>query len=227
MASSRATISAPTDVVPGTSFDRLSGSVAGLDLPALPEIRSGKVRAGIQLRLRTTGGVRFDELRLDRLAMHVTGGEDLPGRLHEQLCAHTVRIVVRPTTSPAAWHEVLDRSCLRPMGFEDSESLLPVTSRRFSGYRLLQEYFAFPQRYLFAELGGLQAAMKRSHETELDVLFLLDQADSVLDGTLDASHFALFCTPVINLFPHRADRIHLTTREYEHLVVVLGVRAKR
>ena len=198
---------------------RFSGSVAGVDLPPLPEVRSGQVRAGIQVRLKTVGGVSFEDLRLDKLAFHLMGGEDLPGRLHEQIAAHTVTVIVRPTRAPAPWHKVLGKAAIRPMGFDDDEALLPVSSRQFSGYRMLQEYFTFPQRFLFFELSGLAAAAKQSRETELDVLFLLDRVDPILDGNIDASQFALFCTPAVNLFPHRCDRIHLNTREYEHLVV--------
>jgi type VI secretion system protein ImpG len=113
----------------------------------------------------------------------------------------------------------MGREAVRPMGFDDNEALLPAGNRRFSGYRLLQEYFAFPQRFLFVELGGLERAVRQCTDSELDVIVLLDRADAVLDGALDASMFALYCSPAINLFPRRADRIHLTEREYEYQVI--------
>ena len=80
---------------------RFSGSTAGADLPPLPEIRSGKVKAGLRLRLRTTTNIRLEQLSLDRLALHLVGGEDVPSRLLEQLVANTVSVVVRPTKAPA------------------------------------------------------------------------------------------------------------------------------
>ncbi len=198
---------------------RFSGSAAGADLPPLPEIRSGRVKAAIRLRLRTTNGMPFKQLALDRLAIHLTGGEGMPVRLYEQLAANAVAVVARPAKPPAAWHHVMGRDAVRPMGFSDDEALLPAGNRRFSGYRLLQEYFAFPQRFLFVELTGLAAAVRRCAEPELDVVVLLDRADAVLDGALDAAMFALFCSPAVNLFPRRADRIHLTDREYEYQVI--------
>lgn len=200
-------------------YMRFTGSVAGADLPALPEIRSGKVKAGVRIRLRTAAGTRFDQLALDRLALHLTGSEGLPVRLMEQLVANTVRVIVKPAASPAPWHHVLPASSLRPMGFEDDEALLPPSSRRFSGYRLVNEYFAFPQRYLFVEFGGLAGAVRRASGPELDLIVLLDRSDPALDESLDESHFTLFCTPAINLFPRRADRIHLNDRDYEHQVL--------
>ena len=200
-------------------YVRFSGSTAGADLPALPEIRSGRVKAGIRLRLRTTTGVRMNQLGLDKLAVHLVGSEDMPMRIYEQLIANAVSVVARPATPPAAWHHVQGREAVRPMGFEDREALLPDTVRQFGGYRLLQEYFAFPQRFLFVELSGLASAVKRCAEPQLVVIVLLDRADPILDGKLDAGDFSLFCTPAINLFPRRADRIHLSDREYEYQVV--------
>jgi len=208
----------PIEIVQ-VEYMRFTGSVAGADLPALPEIRSGKVKAGVRIRLRATAGMRFDQLGLDTLALHLTGTEGLPVRLMEQLVANAVRVVAKPAASPAPWHHVLPGSSLRAMGFDDEEALLPPSSRRFSGYRLVNEYFAFPQRYLFVEFGGLGGAVRRCSGPELDLIVLLDRSDPALAESLDESHFALFCTPAINLFPRRADRIHLNDRDYEHQVL--------
>jgi type VI secretion system protein ImpG len=195
---------------------RLSGSVAGADLPALPEVRSGRVKAAIRVRLRATGGVRFASLALDRLTLHLGGSEGAPARLLEQLVANSVAVVVRPTRPPAPWHHVLGRESIRAMGFDDDEALLPPSHRSFSGYRLLQEYFALPQRLQFVELSGLAPAVRRTPDAELDLVVLLDRVDPALEGVIDAAHFGLFCAPAVNLFPRRADRIHLTDRDHEY-----------
>ena len=198
---------------------RFAGSSAGTDLPALPEIRSGQVKAGILIRLRTTTGARFSDLALDRLDLHVTGSEGTPVRLLEQLLVNPVATVLRPSKSPTAWNVTLGREAIQPLGFEDDEALLPPTDRGFSGYRLLQEYFAMPQRYLFASLRGLQGAVRRCTEPELDVVVLLDRAHPALENAVDAGRFALFCAPAVNLFPRRTDRIHLDDRAYEYPIV--------
>jgi type VI secretion system protein ImpG len=200
-------------------YMRFAGSAAGADLPALPEIRSGQVKAGIRIRLRTTTGARFDQLALDRLPLHMTGSDGVPVRVLEQLLGNALRVVVRPTTSPAEWHHVVPGDSVRAVGFADDESLLPVSNRRFGGYRLVKEYFAFPQRFLFAELTQLQGAVRRCADPEIDIVVLLDRADPMLDESMDESHFALFCAPAINLFPRRADRIHLSDHDHEYQVL--------
>jgi type VI secretion system protein ImpG len=99
---------------------------------------------------------------------------------------------------------------IQRLGFEDEQALLPYVPPSFQGYRLLHEYFALPQRYLFVELGGLGPAVRRCAGDGTGI------ADSVQPGRSGAGkcrrrrQFRLFCTPAINLFPKRADRIHLS-----------------
>jgi len=190
--------------------------VAQLDLPEL-----SKVRAGIRLRLRTTlPGLPFNKLALERLALYLHGSDALPMRLYEQLLTNAVGLIVRPGQRPAPWYEVAPSSALRRMGFDQEQALLPFTAPSFQGYRLLHEYFAFPQRYLFVELAGLGPAVRRCAGQELEILVLLDRTDPLLETTVSAANFALFCAPAINLFPKRADRIHLSDQFAEHHVVV-------
>lgn len=190
------------------------GDLGELRLPA-----QTRARAALRLKLRATAGLKFNELSLDELTLFLRGSDELPMRIYEQLLGRAVALVVRPVTRPVPWqHVVIDRP-VRPVGFEDEEALLAYGPRSFQGYRLLHEYFAFPARFLFAKLTGLAAALRRCADTEIEVMVLTDQHDRSLDGVVSADNLALNCTPAVNLFPRRADRIQLTdtTNEY-HLV---------
>ena len=96
---------------------------------------------------------------------------------------------------------------------------MPNVPKAFQGYRLLQEYFALPNRFMFAELTGLGPAIQRCTGSELEVIVLVDRHDPVVERGVTAAQVALFCSPAINLFPRRADRIHLTERVHEYHVV--------
>jgi type VI secretion system protein ImpG len=177
------------------------------------------IRAGIRLSFRTAGGVAFDQLELDRLRFFLKGGDVLPGRLYEQLLGNASRIVVRPKGGANAWREYLPGSAIEPVGFARSESLLPYTRRSFDGYRFLQEYFAFPQRFLFVDFTGLAPLVAKCAGTELEIVVLLDRRDPELEDVLDKESFALNCAPIVNLFPKQADRVHLSDRRHEYHVV--------
>ncbi|HEC16787.1 MAG TPA: type VI secretion system baseplate subunit TssF [Sedimenticola sp.] len=191
-----------------------TGPVATRDLPMLQ-----RVRAGIRLRLRTTAGLSFDQLALDALALHLHGNDELPTRLYEQLLANAVAVIAQPTRHPLPWRESISREHIRPLGFDEEDALLPYGPRSFQGYRLLHEYFAFPRRYLFAELSGLAPAVQRCNDTELDLIVLFDRFEPMLQNRVDHSNFALFCSPAINLFPKRCDRIHLSEHTSEYHIL--------
>jgi type VI secretion system protein ImpG len=178
-----------------------------------------KVQAAVRLRLRATAGLRFNTIALDRLPIHFCGNPGVAARLHEALLASALGVLVVPATPKARWFHFADESEVRRLGYSDDEALLPPSARSFRGYRLLREYFAFPARYLFAELGGLQKGLAKCKDAEVDVLVLLGRADTTLENLVDAGSVSLYCTPAVNLFPKRADRIHLSHRVNEHHVV--------
>jgi type VI secretion system protein ImpG len=106
------------------------------------------------------------------------------------------------------------------VGFEDDEALLPLSLRSFQGYRLLQEYFALPQRYRFMALTGLASSLRRAGGGEVEIVILLGRGDPTLESVMDASNLQLFCTPAVNLFDKaRIDRIHVSDSTYEFHVV--------
>jgi type VI secretion system protein ImpG len=187
--------------------------VANLGVPGRPGLK-----AGLRLRLRTTAGLQFNHLALDRLAIFLRGGE-VAVSLYEQFAANLLDVVLQSGQKPFPKSISIGAQALRPIGFEDRQALLPAVRRTFRGYRYLQEYFAFPERYLFVELTGLQPAVRRCEHGELDLIFLLDRSNAKLAEAVDASYFNLFCTPAINLFPKRADRIHITPGTSEFHIV--------
>jgi type VI secretion system protein ImpG len=191
-----------------------AGSLGGADL-ALPP----GVKAGLRLRLRATGGLKIGQLKLDRLALYLRGADAMPMQIYERLLGASVGVVVMPVARPAPWHVQLPATAVKPLGFGEDEALLPVGRQSFQGYRLLQEYFAFPQRFLFVGIDGLLPALRRCADSEIEVIVLLNRTDPVLEQALDASNFALHCTPAINLFPRRTDRIALTAEQFEYHVV--------
>lgn len=196
----------PIELIEARLFTH-TGTLTGVDV-ALPR----GVKAGLRLRLRALNNQKISEISLDNLPLYLRGGEGLPARLYELLLGSTLGVVVGGKLLPA--------SSIRPLGFSDDEALLPASGQSFPGYRLLQEYFAFSQRFMFVSIDGLQPGMARCNSDEIELIVLLSRADQALEQLVDASHFALHCTPCINLFPRRTDRIAVTGDQFEHHVVV-------
>ena len=195
--------------------DYLPRDVATLELPEF-----STAKAALVLEFESTAGLTFDQLKLDRLPLFIQGGSDVPIRIYEQVHAHSKCILGRCPTSKESWVKGEGKKGVETLGFDDDQSMLPVGPRAFQGYRLLQEYFAFPERYMFMELCGLQPIIRQCRSERLEIVVLLERGDSKLANRVDRSHFSLFSSPAINLFEKRSDRVQVTHHNQEHHVVV-------
>jgi type VI secretion system protein ImpG len=178
-----------------------------------------KGKAALRLKLHVAAGLTMNRLALERLPIFLRGGDEIAMRLYELLMAHSLALVARPIGSGQRGAALIPEGSVNPLGFEDDQALLPYGPRSFQGYRLLQEYFAFPNRYQFFELDGLQQAVRQCTSSELEIIVVFDSQDPRLEKSISTSQFALFCTPAVNLFPRRADRIHLDASASEFHVV--------
>jgi type VI secretion system protein ImpG len=144
--------------------------------------------------------------------------------LYELLCSRLARIVVRDPSNPKLAPVTLPSSTLRPVGFAEDEAMLPYHRRSFQGYRLLQEFFAFPAKFLFVELNGLENVWSAGFRHSVELVFLFsgaveeDQRQRLEIG-ISAGTFRLGAVPVVNLFPQTAEPILLDQFEHEYQVI--------
>jgi type VI secretion system protein ImpG len=211
------------------------GSLESLD----PVDRRGKWgEAVIKLSLTclndtTLAGLRTGETQqpIDSLRFYLSGEPQLVNPLYEMIFNHATRVEVHPSQAvqnPSRRTRklaplrglpvVLPASSLRPVGFEADEALLQYTQRSFTGYRLLSEYFAFPDKFLFFDVTGLGLAARAGFGNNFEIhIYLKDVTPP--RGTVNAETFQLGCTPVINLFNQITEPIHLSGRQHEYHVL--------
>lgn len=96
------------------------------------------------------------------------------------------------------------------MGFTEQESLLPIDQHTHHAYRLLMEYFCFPEKfnYLNLDLSRLKGLLNQQNQFEILIhlkLNLNDQAVVRNYSELNIANFKLFTTPAINLFEKQAE----------------------
>ena len=189
------------------------------DLGAFDPPSSVGAKAAIRIRLEATAGLRFPDIKLDELTVYLRGPDESPMEIYEQIFAHGAGVLVQSTTRPAKWQSCIGPQHIRRVGFGDDEALLPYDARSFHGYRLLREYFALHERFMFVRITGLADALARCQSSQVDLLILLAEQNLDLENRVTGENFALFCTPAINLFPKHADPIALSERFAEHHVV--------
>jgi len=177
----------------------------------------------LRVLLRASEGASLKQLKLDRLNFYLGGEKSLMLSLYELLCRNLLQVVVRDPQSQEGRKLSLHRRCVQPMGFDEEESLLPYTQRSFHGYRLLQEYFSFPEKFLFVALSGLEDAMSLAESGELELLFYFSQFDQpdraqALEMGVGAGTMKLGCTPIVNLFRQTAEPILVSNAKHAYRV---------
>jgi type VI secretion system protein ImpG len=187
------------------------------DLPLAQHPQSREIRGGLRIALHATAGLNFNQIQLDELVVHFGGAEDVAWQLHECMLGKPLGVLVHPlaaggaaTGAAGAAVRSLPGSVVEAVGFEDEEALLPVTATGFSGHRLVQEYFAFAQRFQFARITGLQRVLSAMAVPDVELVVLFSRGDAALEKLVSADNVQLHCVPAVNLFTKRLDRVPVT-----------------
>jgi type VI secretion system protein ImpG len=178
-----------------------------------------QVSAGLRIRISTPPGVDISALKMKDLPLFLGGSGTLPIALYEQILSGICGLSIVTGEKKERQVFALSANNVTPYGFDADQSLLKYRSRSFEGYRLLREYFAFPERYRFINFTGLEKVLSRAKGQFFDLVIHLNRRDVDLENIVSESNFIPFCTPAINLFPKRADRISINTRDHEFHVV--------
>lgn len=174
-----------------------------------------RAEAGLRIRFQSTAGP-LSNISPASLPVWLAGSEAVPGELYRQLLGDAVAVIAVSDAKTPVRTKGLPRP--QPHGFGEDCALLPAEGRAFRGYRILAEYFACPERFLFADFQDLGRAF--AHSTEwCDVVILFKRSSPVLIDAVEASTFRLFCTPAVNLFEMSLGRTTISPYEHEHLVM--------
>ncbi len=190
-----------------------------------PPIKSDAVGV-VRIELRTAGDVLFNKLETDSLRFFLNGESDVVNAVYELLCRNCTQILLRdPTPGSRVRPVYLRENSLRAVGFADDEAMVPYPRRSFDGYRLLTEYFAFPEKFLFLDLNNLRAAFASGgFKDRVEIVFLISEFELTdrrqrLEVGVSGKMFKLGCTPIVNLFPQTAEPILMDQRRFEYRVI--------
>ncbi len=175
----------------------------------------------LQLELKCSSEeIDWATLGIDTLRFFLKGQPHHIYPLYELLFNNTIGVAITPSGAPDK-PIALGSDALRQVGFDRDEGLLPYPARSFLGYRLLTEYFTFPQKFLFVDLrlSELQAMPHLESQRIIIKIYLNRVFPELTRNIIRADTFPLGCTPIINLFPQRADPISLTHTSFEYQVV--------
>jgi type VI secretion system protein ImpG len=189
-------------------------------------VRSADVSASVRIRLEVVGKTTIGALDPHQLRFYLDGESPLVHALHELLLNSVESVTaVSPEGMPAVPSQRLPDDCIRAVGFGLDEGLIDYDPRSFLGYRLLQEYFTLPEKFLFIDVTGLD--LKRfGSAVELRITlrsFGRPERIARMEQAVGRDTFRLYCTPIVNLFTQQAEPVRVT-QELSQYPVIPDVR---
>lgn len=196
-----------------------NAALTGRPLVAPANPRAGDAVASLRLSLRCLApDMTFDKLQPDTLRFFLRGQPQQVFPLYELLFNNAVSVALADGADDPA-PVILSPDRIRPVGFAQDEGMLPYPPRAQNGYRLLSEYFAFPEKFLFFDLTNLSAKTLTKAGSRLEIFIYLNRADGELERSVGKDNFALGCTPLVNLFEQRAEPIALDQAQPEYRII--------
>lgn len=205
--------------------------VMPLRLGAVDYVAQGE-RGALSLRLDMSASGDFHGLVFGSLRLHLAGDRYISQGLYLSLLRHLKGIELLPLDSQGLPVNGGDGEAVvlrvradqvQPVGFAEDQALIPYPQNTFRGYRHLQEYFAFPEKYLFVDIAGLEVLHTLPTHVLKATRSLLMRFDLDVRGhapqppTLD--NVKLYCTPIVNLFQHDAVPIRMDGKQDEYLLL--------
>lgn len=173
----------------------------------------------LRVRVHTDG---IDQLHAKgkgpkRLRFYIDNTVPHAYKLYEALALHlsSIAVLVPSQDEAVSKPTLLPSSALRWLGDKDEEAVLQANPHTHPGYRLLQEYFAFPEKFLFFEVDQLDRHDFSGAKNFFDLLFVLN-APLEKNSVFNPAALRLNCVPLVNLFSQRIDPISLDYTEYEY-----------
>ncbi len=207
-----------TEVAP---VEIVSASLTGHPISAPPSPHAGAAGC-LRLSIRARDANKpLGEIGLDRLRLHIASSWQQAVAIHELLVNHTLGIALAHHADDRA-PVMLPAKALGPVGFEADEAILPYPASSFTGYRLLTEFFALPQKFLFVDIVGLKAWRGET----LEIFIYLDETSAKLERAISARDFVLNATPIVNLFRQNCEPIALDGARTEYRVLPDARRQK-
>jgi len=169
----------------------------------------------ILIQLKTSANKPFSKIKCEKLRFFLNGQEHLIYKLYELILNKTNKIKYIFSNEDGELKSKEGR--IEAVGFSDNENLLPESRRSFSGFRLIFEYFCFPEKFLFFDLCDLDDTFKSCNSDHINVLLYLNTYDNNL--AIENKTFCLYATPAINLYKRKSNPINIQNKKIKYLLI--------
>ncbi|NVI81877.1 type VI secretion system baseplate subunit TssF [Janthinobacterium sp. BJB401] len=202
-------------VLESTVFDAMIKPPPGVRLP---------VSASSSLNI----GIRHLDAAPASLRVFIDGEASFSAALRDALFLHAVCAFV--SIDAVQWM-ALPAVPLTPVGFADTDALIPFGARSQPAYRILSEYFAYPEKFNFfdIDIAALGAALPPGCQRFTLHLCMAglrpDCAAARMLSSISSDNLRLGCSPAVNLFRQEGVPIAVTQQKTDYSVLAHATHA--
>jgi type VI secretion system protein ImpG len=175
----------------------------------------------LKLNFKSEPETPLKEINLRNLRFYIHGDSQEALFLYFLLVKHTRSVKLTFSQETSDCPSLLPLENPIPEMLSDEEIISPNTGKSFLGYHLLQEYFAFREKYLFISILGFEKVNWPENIYSF-TLFIHAKITLPHNFNLTEDNFCLNCVPAINLFTRTAEPIVVDEKRLKyHLVADL------
>ena len=156
-----------------------------------------------------------DSSKIEKIRFFIKGLNDTDYLIYKNIINNVVSIKISELNDTSSVQEI-SKDAIKEVGFAGNENILPSNDTSFIGYKLITEFFAFTQKFLFFDLD--LSSINLTNYKEWQICFYLDNEE--LESLVTKDNFLLNVTPIVNLFPLESDPIKVVGGKAEYQIIM-------
>ena len=171
-----------------------------------------KTKSIITIKLQAISKMNFNELGIKKIRFYIKGINEVKYTIYQNIFNNVLSVSLDSNNKTI----ILDNNKIKKVGFNEEDSVLPKNKHSFIGYRVLTEFFALTDKFLFFDL-DLSSVDLNGFDSNLEIKFYLDNKGLV--DLITEDNFVLNASPAINLCEQESDPINIDAESYEHPIM--------
>ncbi len=182
-------------------------------------------KSNLILRIQTDRNVDYNTLKMNRFRIYLQGSSSVKYNLHLFLTRNVASVSVREVINDKSPFQKIEEykigvpELTTEIEYDgDDYSILPYSRQSFKGFRLIQEYFAFPEKFFFIDIYGLDKFTASGQSSQFEIKFEFNKK-LLREKQPDKSNIVINCTPIVNLFSRPTEEVSVTQRLPEYYII--------
>jgi type VI secretion system protein ImpG len=185
---------------------------------------SNKGTTSLILKIQPDRNIDFDSLEMNNFQLYIQGAASIKYELLYYLTNFVSSVSIKENINKdSSFTEVKNYRIEIPelSSLEEDNldySILPYSKQTFGGFKLLQEYFSFQEKFFFVQISGLEEFGNSGQSNPFEIKINFNRK-LIKEKWPTAKNILLHCTPIVNLFSRLTEEVVVNQRLPEYYII--------